>query len=150
MSDLQFHQFPCLSDNYGVLVHNPDSGETFSVDAPDADAVLAACGDTGWKLTHILVTHHHDDHVQGIAKVKADFDVVDLDGIEIGPQNPAEGGALTTGTARVTLGRHITATADMTASMLDLDHGTFPFVTSSTTVAGGVCAGAGVGPIALA
>jgi len=31
-------------------------------------------------------------------------------------------------------------------SMLDLDHGTYPFVTSSTTVAGGVCAGAGVGP----
>jgi adenylosuccinate synthase len=31
-------------------------------------------------------------------------------------------------------------------TMLDLDHGTFPFVTSSTTLAGGVCAGAGVGP----
>jgi adenylosuccinate synthase len=31
-------------------------------------------------------------------------------------------------------------------SMLDLDHGTFPYVTSSTTLAGGVCAGAGVGP----
>lgn len=34
-------------------------------------------------------------------------------------------------------------------SMLDLDHGTFPFVTSSTTLAGGVCAGAGVGPSAI-
>lgn len=31
-------------------------------------------------------------------------------------------------------------------SMLDLDHGTFPYVTSSTTVAGGVCAGSGIGP----
>jgi len=31
-------------------------------------------------------------------------------------------------------------------TMLDLDHGTFPFETSSTTLAGGVCAGAGVGP----
>ncbi|MCC6694930.1 MAG: adenylosuccinate synthase [Candidatus Hydrogenedentes bacterium] len=31
-------------------------------------------------------------------------------------------------------------------TMLDLDHGTFPYVTSSTTLAGGVCAGAGVGP----
>ncbi len=30
--------------------------------------------------------------------------------------------------------------------MLDLDHGTFPYVTSSTTLSGGVCAGAGVGP----
>src|SRR5690606_9397410 len=31
-------------------------------------------------------------------------------------------------------------------SMLDLDHGTYPYVTSSTTVSGGVCAGAGIGP----
>lgn len=31
-------------------------------------------------------------------------------------------------------------------SMLDIDHGTYPFVTSSNTVAGSVCAGAGVGP----
>jgi len=32
------------------------------------------------------------------------------------------------------------------ATMLDLDHGTYPFVTSSNPVAGGACAGAGVGP----
>jgi adenylosuccinate synthase len=32
------------------------------------------------------------------------------------------------------------------ATFLDLDHGTYPFVTSSNPVAGGVCAGAGVGP----
>jgi adenylosuccinate synthase len=32
------------------------------------------------------------------------------------------------------------------ATFLDLDHGTYPFVTSSNTVAGNVCAGAGVGP----
>ena len=32
------------------------------------------------------------------------------------------------------------------ATMLDVDHGTYPFVTSSNPVAGGVCAGAGVGP----
>jgi hypothetical protein len=32
------------------------------------------------------------------------------------------------------------------ATLLDLDHGTYPFVTSSNTVAGGACAGAGVGP----
>ncbi|MCB1512285.1 MAG: MBL fold metallo-hydrolase, partial [Hyphomicrobiaceae bacterium] len=84
MSDLQFHQFPCLDDNYGVLVHDPDSGETFSVDAPDADAVLAALKDTGWKLTHILVTHHHADHTQGIEKVKAETGAT-----VIGPANPA-------------------------------------------------------------
>jgi adenylosuccinate synthase len=32
------------------------------------------------------------------------------------------------------------------ATMLDLDHGTYPFVTSSNPIAGGACAGSGVGP----
>ena len=35
------------------------------------------------------------------------------------------------------------------ATMLDVDHGTYPFVTSSNPVAGGVCTGAGVGPTRL-
>ena len=73
MTALQFHQFPCLSDNYGVLVHNPDTGETASIDAPDADAVESALSDKGWKLTHILVTHHHWDHTQGIAALKSKY-----------------------------------------------------------------------------
>lgn len=33
------------------------------------------------------------------------------------------------------------------ATLLDLDFGTYPFVTSSNPIAGGVCVGAGVGPI---
>jgi adenylosuccinate synthase len=35
------------------------------------------------------------------------------------------------------------------ATYLDLDHGTYPFVTSSNPVSGGVCTGAGVGPRAI-
>ncbi len=34
-------------------------------------------------------------------------------------------------------------------TLLDLDHGTYPFVTSSNTVAGGACTGAGIGPTAI-
>jgi adenylosuccinate synthase len=34
-------------------------------------------------------------------------------------------------------------------TLLDVDHGTYPFVTSSTTLAGGACAGAGIGPTRL-
>ena len=34
-------------------------------------------------------------------------------------------------------------------AMLDVDHGTYPFVTSSNTIAGGACCGAGVGPTAI-
>lgn len=69
----RFHQFACLSDNYGVLVHDPVTGSTASIDAPEAEAVLAALDRQGWRLTDILVTHHHADHVQGIAGVKARF-----------------------------------------------------------------------------
>lgn len=72
MPKLEFHQFLCLKDNYGVLVHDPASGQTASIDAPEADAVRRALAETGWKLTHILVTHHHADHTQGIAPLKAE------------------------------------------------------------------------------
>ena len=42
MAKLDVYQFPARSDNFGVLVHDPDTGATASIDAPDADAVLAA------------------------------------------------------------------------------------------------------------
>lgn len=67
------YQFPCLSDNYGVLVHDSTTGATAAIDAPDAQAVLAALDQQGWSLTDILITHHHADHTQGIAGVKARF-----------------------------------------------------------------------------
>ena len=70
---LQVHQFTCLDDNFGVLIHDPATGATASIDAPDAAPVLAALADKGWTLTDILVTHHHPDHIQGIAEVKAKF-----------------------------------------------------------------------------
>ena len=73
MAALKFYQFPCLSDNYGVLVHDPVSGDTASIDAPDASAVEAALAENNWKLTHILVTHHHFDHTQGISELKSKY-----------------------------------------------------------------------------
>jgi hydroxyacylglutathione hydrolase len=66
-------QFPCLKDNYGVLIHDSRSGATAAIDAPDADAVIAAARSRGWTLTDLLVTHHHADHTQGIPGVKAAF-----------------------------------------------------------------------------
>ena len=62
--------FLCLSDNYGVLVHDPESGATASIDAPEAAPIEAALKATGWKLTDILVTHHHHDHTGGIQALK--------------------------------------------------------------------------------
>jgi len=67
----QTRQFLCLKDNYGVLVHDPATGATAAIDAPEAAPVEAALAATGWKLTDILVTHHHADHTGGIAELKA-------------------------------------------------------------------------------
>jgi hydroxyacylglutathione hydrolase len=66
----QTHLFPCLSDNFGVLLHDPETGATASIDAPEAAAVEKALARTGWKLTDILVTHHHADHTDGIMALK--------------------------------------------------------------------------------
>lgn len=72
MTALEFFQFPTLSDNYGILVHDPKSGATASIDAPDANDVKQALAEKGWSLSHILVTHHHWDHVQGIGELKSE------------------------------------------------------------------------------
>src|ERR1700757_5494896 len=66
----QTRLFPCLKDNFGVLIHDPESGATASIDAPEAAPVEAALQKTGWRLTDILVTHHHADHTQGIGELK--------------------------------------------------------------------------------
>ena len=68
---LQIHQFPCLSDNYGFLVHDPASGETACIDTPDADACLREAEAKGWRITQVWNTHWHPDHAGGNAAIKA-------------------------------------------------------------------------------
>jgi hydroxyacylglutathione hydrolase len=65
------HLFTCLDDNYGVLLHDPQNGATACIDAPEAPAVEAALAKTGWRLTDILITHHHADHTAGVAELKS-------------------------------------------------------------------------------
>jgi hydroxyacylglutathione hydrolase len=67
------HQFLCLKDNFGVLVHDPRARATASIDAPEAAPILAALAAKEWALTDILISHHHSDHVEGIAGLKARF-----------------------------------------------------------------------------
>jgi hydroxyacylglutathione hydrolase len=72
MAKLDIHQFPCLSDNYGVLIRDAEAGATAAIDAPDASQVAAALKEKGWRLTHILTTHHHGDHTAGNLALKAE------------------------------------------------------------------------------
>ena len=65
--------FPCLSDNFGYLIHDPVTKATASIDAPEAGPIIKALQREGWTLTDILVTHHHNDHVGGIAELKKKY-----------------------------------------------------------------------------
>lgn len=64
-ADLEIHMFPCLTDNYGFLVHDPRNDLTACIDTPDSGAILAELDRKGWTLTHIFNTHHHGDHAGG-------------------------------------------------------------------------------------
>lgn len=72
---LQIEQFMCRADNFGVLVHDTQSGETAIVDAPEERPILEAIKRTGWKPTVLLTTHHHGDHVEANLTLKQQFDL---------------------------------------------------------------------------
>lgn len=68
---IEVHQFACLSDNYGFLLHDSASGETACIDTPDADEYLRQAASKGWKITQIWNTHWHPDHAGGNEAIKA-------------------------------------------------------------------------------
>jgi len=67
---LEILQIPVLTDNYIYLVHEPNGWATAAIDPALAGPVLQALAEKGWKLTHILNTHHHGDHVGGNLELK--------------------------------------------------------------------------------
>ena len=62
--------FRCRSDNIGVLIRDVATGACAAIDVPEAGPMLKALDETGWRLSDILVTHRHADHVEGIPAVK--------------------------------------------------------------------------------
>lgn len=68
---LDIVQIPVLNDNYVYLVHEPDQDLTAVVDPAVAGPVLAEADARGWRITHILNTHHHGDHVGGNREIQA-------------------------------------------------------------------------------
>jgi len=66
MTSLMIEQFSCRQDNFGVILHDPLTGETASIDAPDGSVITDRLRQNGWRLTHLFITHHHPDHVEGI------------------------------------------------------------------------------------
>lgn len=65
---------PCLTDNYAYLLRDHDSGKVALIDVPEAAPILAELKKRDWELSQIWLTHHHDDHVQGVAEVLKEHD----------------------------------------------------------------------------
>jgi hydroxyacylglutathione hydrolase len=68
---LEIEQIPVLKDNYVHLVREPASGAVAAVDPSVHEPVLARLAARGWRLTHVLNTHHHADHTGGNLGLKA-------------------------------------------------------------------------------
>jgi hydroxyacylglutathione hydrolase len=70
MAELEIVRIPALRDNYLWLARDPATKATAVIDPAEAAPVLAALGTRGWRLTHILNTHHHGDHTGGNLALK--------------------------------------------------------------------------------
>jgi hydroxyacylglutathione hydrolase len=64
---------PCRTDNYAYLLRDEATGEVAVIDAPEADPIAAALEERGWRLGRILLTHHHDDHIDGVAALRTRY-----------------------------------------------------------------------------
>ena len=65
--------FPQLDDNYGFLIKNPHAKEGILVDPSDLKMCLKILELNDCKATHILLTHHHDDHIAAVQDLKNKF-----------------------------------------------------------------------------
>ncbi|MCX9146761.1 hydroxyacylglutathione hydrolase [Erythrobacter sp. WG] len=102
---IHVHQFPCLSDNYGFLVHDTESHETVAIDTPDGRAYLAEAELKGWRITQIWNTHWHPDHAGGNALIQKETGCTILGPAEVEGRFPvdrivAHGDVVTVGKVR--------------------------------------------------
>ena len=73
---LNIRPVPAFDDNYIWLITADSSDQAFVVDPGDAAPVMQALESAGLTLAGILVTHHHFDHVGGLAALCEAFDPV--------------------------------------------------------------------------
>jgi hydroxyacylglutathione hydrolase len=66
---VEVHLFRCLADNCGVLLRDKATGQCATVDVADADVVLREAEAKGWTITQVMITHEHDDHIQGVPEL---------------------------------------------------------------------------------
>jgi hydroxyacylglutathione hydrolase len=85
MARLTIHRIPARKDNYLWLAVEPEKQMVAIVDPSDAAPVRSKLKELGLRLTHILNTHHHNDHIGGNLELKEEFGLT-----IIGPRADAE------------------------------------------------------------
>ena len=65
--------FPQLDDNYGYLIKNPHETKGVLVDPSDLDMCLKILELNDCSASHIIITHHHDDHIGAVDEIKSRF-----------------------------------------------------------------------------
>ena len=70
MARLTIELIPLLRDNYAYLLTEAETGSTGVVDPGEAGPVLEALEHRGRRLDWVVITHHHADHVGGLAELK--------------------------------------------------------------------------------
>ncbi len=96
---------PCLADNYAYLIHDAATGQTALIDVPEAPPILARLAEKGWTLGQIFITHHHSDHIDGVAEIVAATGAQVLGGADDAHRLPPLTRALREGDT-VTVGAH--------------------------------------------
>jgi hydroxyacylglutathione hydrolase len=80
---------PQLSDNYAYLIGDPQTEQAAVVDCAEAAPVLAEARRRGLRLTTVLATHHHFDHVGGNDDLRAALpDITIVGSATDGPRIP--------------------------------------------------------------
>lgn len=70
---LEIVTIPCLADNYAFLLRDSATGKVALVDAPESYPIQKTLQDKGWKLDVVLLTHHHNDHVDGLPELVEEY-----------------------------------------------------------------------------
>jgi hydroxyacylglutathione hydrolase len=73
MSSVMIEQIAVLNDNYVYLIFDPKTQSCACVDPAVAAPVVERLEEKGWRLSHIINTHHHNDHVGANLELKEKY-----------------------------------------------------------------------------
>ena len=75
MSNFAWHRIPALNDNYIWLIEDKSTDVVVVIDPAESKPVIDFLISHNLKLTHILLTHHHYDHIGGVKGLREHYNI---------------------------------------------------------------------------